>query len=389
MKSAAELEKNLMSINRRSYPAYKDLRGSYQFQGYQLNIDHVQGDPFASPSKLSIQVKKIQARFPEEYYKEEHRRIALQDYLARQFGKAVSKFIFQAKGSGKSGLIGISRCGQEVLDRTAFEIKDGDLLVRFEVGFPANGRTINAFELRKILFEYLPEIADRSLYYKNLNQQEVKKCIELAEDQHYIRRELTKRRLIAFVANGSILPRESGVSQKPMKGAIAFEAPESMEVEMELPHRGKIKGMGIPEGITLIVGGGYHGKSTLLNLIGGIEHIDGGHILVGDTDLSKLSRKELALYRRNTLGFIFQFYHLVPNLTVKENIESGAYLSKNPISVEELMETLSAPAFNNRSTSCNSFIPPPTVKGMLIFAAIRFTNSVNVFLPSWLAVISR
>lgn len=109
-------------------------------------------------------------------------------------------------------------------DRTAFEIKDGDLLVRFEVGFPANGRTINAFELRKILFEYLPEIADRSLYYKNLNQQEVKKCIELAEDQHYIRRELTKRRLIAFVANGSILPRESGVSQKPMKGAIAFEA---------------------------------------------------------------------------------------------------------------------------------------------------------------------
>ena len=114
MKSAAELEKNLMSINRRSYPAYKDLRGSYQFQGYQLNIDHVQGDPFASPSKLSIQVKKIQARFPEEYYKEEHRRIALQDYLTRQFGKAVSKFIFQAKGSGKSGLIGISRCGQEV-----------------------------------------------------------------------------------------------------------------------------------------------------------------------------------------------------------------------------------------------------------------------------------
>ena len=111
MKSAAELEKNLMSINRRSYPAYKDLRGSYQFQGYQLNIDHVQGDPFASPSKLSIQVKKIQARFPEEYYKEEHRRIALQDYLTRQFGKAVSKFIFQAKGSGKSGLIGISRCG--------------------------------------------------------------------------------------------------------------------------------------------------------------------------------------------------------------------------------------------------------------------------------------
>lgn len=85
-------------------------------------------------SKLSIQVKKAQAGFPEEYYTSDHRRIALQDYLTRQFGKAVSKFMFQAKGSGKSGLIGISRCGQEVLERTAFEIQNGDLLVRFEVG---------------------------------------------------------------------------------------------------------------------------------------------------------------------------------------------------------------------------------------------------------------
>ena len=106
---------------------------------------------------------------------------------------------------------------------------------------------------------------------------------------------------------------------------------------------------GVEKGeICVMLGPSGSGKSTLLNLIGGIEHIDGGHILVGDTDLSKLSRKELALYRRNTLGFIFQFYHLVPNLTVKENIESGAYLSKNPISVEELMETLGLTEHQNK-----------------------------------------
>lgn len=106
---------------------------------------------------------------------------------------------------------------------------------------------------------------------------------------------------------------------------------------------------GVEKGeMCVMLGPSGSGKSTLLNLIGGIEHIDGGHILVGDTDLSKLSRKELALYRRNTLGFIFQFYHLVPNLTVKENIESGAYLSKNPISVEELMETLGLTEHQNK-----------------------------------------
>lgn len=288
MKSSTDLDKLLMSINRKSYPAYKDLRGSYQFPGYQLNIDHVQGDPFAAPSKLSIQVKKAQAGFPEEYYRTSYRRIALQDYLTRQFGKAVSAFLFQAKGSGKSGLISISRCGQEVLERTAFEMEGGNLLVRFEVGFPANGRTINAFELKKILFDYLPEIVRKSLYYKNLNSQEIRRAIELSEDQHVIREELKKRKLVAFVANGSILPRESGISQKPMRQAIPFESPKSMEVEMALPYKGKIKGMGIPEGITLIVGGGYHGKSTLLKALeqGIYQHIAGDgreYVVTSDT----------------------------------------------------------------------------------------------------------
>lgn len=309
MKSSIELDKMLMAINRKSYPAYKDLRGSYQFQGYQLNIDHVQGDPFASPSKLSIQVKKAQAGFPEEYYAETYRRIALQDYLTRQFGKAVSAFMFQAKGSGKSGLISISRCGQEVLERTAFEIENGNLLVRFEVGFPANGRTINAFELKKILFEYLPEIVKKSLYYKNLNAEEIRKTIELSEDQHVIREELKKRKLTAFVANGSILPRESGISQKPMKNAVAFQSPESMEVEMELPYRGKIKGMGIPEGITLIVGGGYHGKSTLLKALeqGIYQHIAGDgreYVITSDTAMKIRAEDGRCVSHVNISSFI-------------------------------------------------------------------------------------
>lgn len=309
MKSSTELDSLLMSINRRSYPAYKDLRGSYQFPGYQLNIDHVQGDPFAAPSKLSIQVKKAQAGFPEEYYGAPYRRIALGDYLTRQFGKAVSGYMFQAKGSGKSGLISVSRCGQEVLERTAFEIADGNLLVRFEVGFPANGRTINSYELKKILFDYLPEIVKKSLYYKNLNAQELRRTIELSEDQHVIREELKKRKLIAFVANGAILPRESGVSQKPMKNAVAFESPESMEVELELPYKGKIRGMGIPEGITLIVGGGYHGKSTLLKALeqGIYPHIAGDgreYVITLDTAVKIRAEDGRAVSHVNISPFI-------------------------------------------------------------------------------------
>lgn len=278
MKSSAELDKLLISINKKGYPAYKSLKGNYQFPGYILGIDHVQGDPFAAPSKLSIQVGKAQAGFPEEYYNTGYKKTALEDYLLRLFGKAVSKYTFQAEGSGKSGLISTSRCGQEVLGRTACRITDGSVLIRFEAGFPAYGRTINSPELRKIIFDYLPEIVKKSLYYKNLDVPGTRKRIELAEDQYVLREELGKRGLVAFVANGAVLPRESGVSQKPMKNAVVFQSPESMEVEIELPYKGKLRGMGIPKGITLVVGGGYHGKSTLLKALeqGIYQHIRSG-----------------------------------------------------------------------------------------------------------------
>ena len=161
----------------------------------------------------------------------------------------------------------ISRCGQQVLERTALEVNEKRVLVRFEVGFPANGRSINSPELEKILFRFVPECVKKALYYKNLDAEKIRGVVNLAEDQHAIREELKKRGLAAFVANGSVLPRESGVSDKPMRGAVVFESPKSMEVELTLPHKGKLKGMGIPRGITLIVGGGYHGKSTLLKAL--------------------------------------------------------------------------------------------------------------------------
>lgn len=277
MKTFTELETLLMSINRKSYPAYKELKGNYIFPDFQLNIEHVQGDPFASPSRVSVYLKKVQADFPEAYYENKHKRIALQDYLTRKFANAVNQYAFQAKGSGKSGLIRVSRCGQEVLERSALGITNGELLVRFEVGFPANGRTINALELKKIFFEYLPSIVRKTLYYKNCRKDELKAVIELAEDQQFIREELKKRDLVAFVANDSILPRESGVSKRSMRKCIRFQSPETMEVEMDLPNHGMIRGMGISKGITLIVGGGYHGKSTLLKAIeqGIYNHIAG------------------------------------------------------------------------------------------------------------------
>ena len=298
MKQAAELSELLKKIDHKGYPAYKETRGQYQFPGYVLSIDHVQGDPFAAPSKVSVQIKGAQAGFPAYLYDKKHKRIALQDYLLRQFGKEVSAFAFQAKGSGKSGLMSVSRPGQEILERSACSIQEekGDILLRLEIGFPANGRTINARELEKILFDFLPECVKKSLYYKSLDSEKVQQVMELSEDQQYIREELKKRDLSAFVADGSILPRESGISQKPMKGAVKFQAPASLRVSLELPFHGTLTGMGIPKGITLIVGGGYHGKSTLLKALemGVYNHVagDGREYVITDDTATKIRAED-------------------------------------------------------------------------------------------------
>lgn len=149
MQQSTDLQNLLHSVHRKSYPAYKSLRGSYQFDHYILSIDHVQGDPFASPSHISVRISHKTAGFPREYYSDHVTRITLSDYLTRQFEKQASHYTFRAKGSGKSGLISVSHCGQEILERTACEITEKGITARFFIGFPANGRTTNATELEK------------------------------------------------------------------------------------------------------------------------------------------------------------------------------------------------------------------------------------------------
>ena len=294
MQSSTDLQQLLHSIDHKSYPAYKSLKGTYRFPAYTLSIDHVQEDPFASPSHISVQVPLKRAGFPQFCLASVLTRVTLSDYLTRQFAAQVAKFSFRAKGSGKSGLISVSQCGPEILERTACQIdndpQNGLITARFFIGFPANGRSINAKELEKILFDFLPVCVEKTFYYRNLNAAEVKQTIDLCEDQDAIRKEMKKRKLVAFVADGAILPRESGVSSRPMRNAKAFTSPESLRISIDLPHKGTITGMGIPEGITLIVGGGYHGKSTLLNALdmGVYNHVAGDgreYVLTNDSAL--------------------------------------------------------------------------------------------------------
>lgn len=361
MKTAAELRQLVTRIDHRSYPAYKDTKGMYQFPGYLLSIDHVQGDPFASPSRVSIQVKGKIAGFPEQLYQTKWQKTALEDALIRQFGQCCEKFGFKAKGSGKSGMISISRCGQEVLERSAAQIdeKTGDIHIRLEVGFPANGRTINAREWIRIFFEFLPECVEKALYYKNCDAKRLQKISDLAEDQQALRDILPKLGLCAFVANGSILPRESGVSARPMKSAVCFRSPEEMEVEITLPHRGVIRGMGIRKGITLIVGGGYHGKSTLLKALefGVYNHIagDGREYVITDSTAVKLRAEDGRSIKKTDISM---FINDLPNGkdTYAFDTEDASGSTSQAANVIESMEAGTQVFLIDEDTSATNFM---------------------------------
>lgn len=361
MKQASQLKSFLNSIDHKGYPAYKGAKGSYSFGNYELWIDHVQGDPFASPSRVHVTVPGKTAGFPADYYKEYHCRTALSDYLIRTFGAALDRCSFKAKGSGKSGLIAISHCGQQILERSACIIhpKNGDISMSFSIGFPANGRSINARELIKILFQFLPECVEEALYYKNCKKKTLEQVIFLAEDQKALRDQISFAGLTAFVANGSILPRQSGISQKPMKGAVSFQSPASYEVSFTLPHKGTITGMGIPKGITLIVGGGYHGKSTLLKALetGVYNHIagDGREFVATDPSAMKIRAEDGRCIKKTDISL---FIKDLPNKkdTQAFTTEDASGSTSQAANVIEAMESGSSLFLIDEDTSATNFM---------------------------------
>ena len=296
MKSRQELEQLLFSINGQGYGAYKSIKGEYNFGKYILSIDHVQVDPYAPPSKVRIIMNRKVTGIPDELLDSKSKIIAVSDFLTREFYKKAEIYSQKINATGGSGMIVIDRCGQEMLERTSFLIKDNRVEVRFEIGLPAAGRRVLGKEANRIFSQTLVKIVDAALLYENIDNNELKNQISLMIDQEYIREELKRRNLVAFVADGSVLPRESGVSDKPLRDGIPFCSPKSFEIDMDLPSGKHISGMGIEKGITLIVGGGYHGKSTLLKALerGVYNHIsgDGREMVITCSDAVKIRAED-------------------------------------------------------------------------------------------------
>ena len=298
MRSKEDLRSILRRIDGKGYKAYREIEGVYDFRDFALHVDRAQGDPFASPSNIRVRVSQKLAGFPGEAYGNKSREIALRDYITRAFFNASKKYGRGGRGTGKSGLLTIDQPGQEILERTSAFVSDDFVEARFVMGLPAFGRRIAGRHAESLFFEELPQIVQASLVYQRLNREALDLHIRTAEDADILRGLLDGLGVVAFVADGAVLPRASGIDSRPLiEGKVVpFESPESLKITVELPNRGRVSGMGIPRGVTLIVGGGYHGKSTLLKALemGIYNHIpgDGRELVVADPHAVKIRAED-------------------------------------------------------------------------------------------------
>jgi predicted ABC-class ATPase len=272
---AAELER----LDGRGYKAYKQIAGRYDAGGFTLAIDHVQGDPFAEPSRLRAFVPPTTAALPDWAHRDAARRTAAADFLNRVFRGAL-RAASSRRGSGHSGELSVLAPGQEVLVRTSMSVAaDGAVEARFRAGLPARGRTILGREAALLLTRDAVQAVLASLVFTALDGRALRRHVETVEDARALRAQLAAHGLIAFVADGARLPRRSGVDDRPLEdhAVVDFRSPDSLRVTLRAPNAGDITGMGIPRGITLIVGGGFHGKSTLLRALerGVYDHVPG------------------------------------------------------------------------------------------------------------------
>ena len=262
------LRAKLLGLDGRNYKAYKDIQGwNVEFARFRLRIDHVQGDPYAAPSRLRVFVPLTEAGFPERALEGSARRRATRDFLARSFRRAA-----RAERD-----LSIDAGGQTVLERSACLLTGDDIELRFRLELPGRGRRVMGRQAAELLCTVLPEIIEHSLMAPGLDHEALERHCDVVEDQEALRAQLADHGLLAFLGDGSSLPRASGIDDRPAKDAVLLRSPESIRVTLSSPNFGEVSGLGLPRGITLIVGGGFHGKSTLLKALetGVYDHVPG------------------------------------------------------------------------------------------------------------------
>lgn len=335
--SASDLRSTLNGLDGAGYGAYKKLRGSHRLHTTSgtpvtLSIDKVQADPFAPPSLIQVSVPWSATGIPGDASGE----VPLRDHLTRRVATALRTH--NPSGGKGAGFLSVDAPGQQVLDRSSVVVEpagragqDAHLTVRLEAAMPAQGRRIRGRAAATLLCEVLPAVVqDALLDLDTPSLDALAQARRTYRDQEFLRSWLGGEGLVGFVADGSVLPRAAGNSQRPLTSAVPFEAPESLRHTVTLPSGRTVSGLGVPTGVTLIVGGGYHGKSTLLSALelGIYNHVpgDGREFAVTDADAVALRAED---GRPVTDVDISAFLHDLPGGTSGRTPDTSCFSTTN------------------------------------------------------------
>lgn len=265
------LASRLVALDGTGYGAYKSLRGEHAVApGVTLHLDKVQADPFAPPSLIRVVLERstlgdvhdLSAAHPG----------AAGDHLTRRLVRAIAELSPHGK---ENGHLSIDQPGQQVLTRSTVVFTRHGAELRMEAALPAKGRRIRGRAAAQLLTEVLPDVVTRAVV--KADPEGLQEAIRLKVDQEDLRAQVCADDLVAFIADGSVLPRRSGDSDEPLRQAVTFQSPESLRRNYRLPSGREVTGMGVARGVTVIAGGGFHGKSTLLRALqsGVYDHVEG------------------------------------------------------------------------------------------------------------------
>lgn len=303
------------------YKAYKSISGVYQMEHYLLHIDHIQSDPFADPSRMRIKIPWDYSGYDPEIMSLRSRALAALDFISRKTSNAAAN-LSRHSGLGNSGRVIVDSGRQQILERTSVTFSSDGIELRLSMGLPADGRRVLGREAERMLVTDLNCIIESGVRLHDSDKPKFNRWINTAEDQSILRQQIEQKKLVAWIADGAVLARASGIDDRPMSTdrVIPFYSPQELEVLLETYHHGIIRGCGIPAGVTLIVGGGYHGKSTLLRALerGVYDHIpgDGREMVFCDPTAVKIRAED---GRRVTGVNISSF---IDNLPMSQGTES-------------------------------------------------------------------
>lgn len=257
------LRDKLFTLDGKPYAAYKALEGAYRFERFVLFIDEVPVDPIGAPVPIRVRVDQAEAQIPRELWATPARAAALGDFIGRRWFESARR-VTRARG-GRGGIV-IDAGGQEILPRTTCSLAEDSVEIRAHAVLPAEGRKASGRHSQPMWLEDLGHIVEAAMVFPP-HAAEAARHVDVAEDYHVLRGLLAERGLVAFIADGAVLPRDPASDRPALARLVTFQAPPELNVTLETPHRGALSGMGIPRGVTVILGGAFSGRSTLLRAI--------------------------------------------------------------------------------------------------------------------------